>query len=168
MTKTLTEPTLATITPEAILALSRMLSEKVVNDARDQVEAGEHDVELVLHLRGTIEVEEDSSVAQVNRLDPMMLFQIAMDKLNGQSIDAIVAEASDRLHKKNLARIAKQKALEAEAKGKKVKLPKVEDEPEMKEFKEKVSEAYERLSKKTIQRKRGAVVFEGDLTPAEA
>jgi hypothetical protein len=170
MTKIATKPasTIADLSPVAIIALSKMLTKKVIDDARDQLEAGEQDVELVLHLRGTIEIQDDADVMQVNRLDPMMLFQIAMDKLNGVSIDSVVAEASERLHKKNLARIAKQKALEAEAKGKKVKLPEVEDEPEIREIKERVTEAYERLAKKTLQRRRGAVSFDGDLTPAEA
>jgi hypothetical protein len=168
MTKTSTQSTIADLSPAAIVALSKMLTKKVIDDARDQLDAGEQDVELVLHLRGTVEIEEDANVLQVNRLDPMMLFQIAMDKLNGVSLDAVVAEASERLHKKNLARIAKQKQLEAEANGKRIKLPEVEDEPEIREIKERVTEAYDRLAKKTLQRRRGAVTFDGDLTPAEA
>ena len=167
MAKTPTN-TLADLSPAAILALAKMLPESVINDARDQVDAGEHDIECVLHLRGEIIVEEDSENLQVNKLDPMTLFQVAMEKLNTVSIEAVVREACERLKKKEAARRAKQKQLEAEANGKKVKLPKVDDEPEMKEFKEKVKDAYDRLAQKTLQRRRGSVCFEGQLSPVES
>jgi hypothetical protein len=168
MTATITPTTIADLSPAAIVALSKMLTEKVIDDARDQLEAGELDVELVLHLRGTLEIEEDESVQQVNRLDPLTLFQIAFEKLNGVSMDAVIAEACKRLQAKNDARLAKQKELETLAGGKPVKLPKVEDEPDVREFKEKVAKAYKKLARKTTQRRRGEVVFTGDLTPAEA
>jgi hypothetical protein len=168
MTKTITPSTIADLHPATILALAKMLPEKVVNDARDQLEAGDHPVEATLHLRGEIEIEEDESALQPNRLDPLILFQVAMEKLNTVSMEAVVKEACARLRKKNEARIAKQKALEAESPGKKVKLPKVEDEPEVKEFKERVSEAYDRLAHKTMQRRRGAVTVDVEISATDA
>lgn len=169
MTKTLTPSnTIADLTPATILALAKMLPESVINDARDQLDAGDHPVEAVLHLRGEIEIQEDEEVFQVNRLDPLTLFQIAFEKLNGVSMDSVIAEAVERLHKKNQARIAKQKELEAAAGGKPVKLPEVEDEPQVREFKEKVGKAYKKLARKTLQRRRGAVTVDVEISATDA
>jgi hypothetical protein len=168
MTTTSTPSTIADLSPAAIVALSKMLTATVIDNARDQLDAGEHDVELVLHLRGTIEVDEDGEVLQVNRLQPLLLLQLAMQKLNGVSIDALVGEAAEILAKRNEERYRQQKAAEAKAAGKKVPEVEIEEPVEEVEFKEKVATAYKRLARKTAQRRRGVVTFDGDLTPAEA
>lgn len=151
MTKTLKTATLADLSPVAILALSKLLTEKIVNDARDQVDAGDHEVEVTLHFRGELEVEEDSETMQVNRLQPMLLLKLALDKLNKVSIDSLVAESLEIL--KNRKKDADGEEIEEE---------------EVIVFKKSTAAAYKRLAKATKQRKRGAVKFEGDITPIEA
>jgi hypothetical protein len=170
MTKTPTSSTntLADLSPVAVLALSKMLTDTIIDNARDQVEEGDYPVEVVLHLRGEISVDSDSETLQVNRLQPLLLLKLAMQKLNSITIDVLVAEAAEILAKRNEERHRKQKAAEAKAAGKKVPEVELEEPVEEVEFKEAVAKAYKRLARKTAQRKRGAVVFEGDLTPAEA
>ena len=166
MTKTATN-TLADLSPISILALSKMLSEKIVNDARDQVDAGEHDIEVVLHLRGEVVVDEDSEALQVNRLQPLLLLKLAMDKLNSVSLESLVGEAAEILAKRNEIRHAKQKAAERAAQGKKVEDVEIEEPADELEFKERVGAAYKKLARKTAQRKRGSVVFDGELACKE-
>ncbi len=142
---------LSALSPAAILALSKMLTETVVNDARDQVTAGDHDVECVVHVRGELHVDDDSMTQQINKLQPALLLKLAMDKLNKVSIDSLITEALEILEK--------SKAGEDKA----------ETEPEgLEKFKKRTAAAWKRLAKATAQRRRGAVVFEGDVTPAEA
>jgi|HubBroStandDraft_2_1064218.scaffolds.fasta_scaffold17094_6 hypothetical protein len=160
--------TIADLSPAAIVALSKMLSDTVIDNARDQLEPGDHPVEVVLHLRGEINVDEDSETLQVNRLQPLLLLKLAMQKLNNVSLDALVGEAAEILAKRNEERHRKQKAAEAKAAGKKVPEVEIEEPADEVAFKETVNKAYKRLARKTAQRKRGSVVFEGDLTPAEA
>jgi hypothetical protein len=143
--------TLADLSPIAILALSKLLTEKVINDARDQVEAGDHEVEVVLHFRGDLEVEEDSETMQVNRLQPMLLLKLALDKLNKVSVDSLVAEALEILKKRK-----------TDEDGDEI------EEEDVVAFKKSTAAAYKRLAKATKQRKRGAVKFEGEITPIEA
>ena len=154
MTKTLKTATLADLSPVAILALSKLLSKKVIDDARDQVDAGDHEVEVVLHFRGDLEVEEDSETLQVNKLQPMLLLKLAMDKLNKVSIDSLVEEAITIMN-------ARTKASNSED-------DEEDGDEELKVFKKSTAAAYKRLAKATKQRKRGAVKFEGDITPIEA
>jgi len=151
MTKTLKTASLADLSPVAILALSKLLTEKVVNDARDQVDAGDYEVEVVLHFRGDMEVEEDSETLQVNRLQPMLLLKLAMDKLNKVSLDSLVAEA-----------ITIMDARKKDADGEEI------EEEDVVVFKKSTAAAYKKLAKATKQRRRGAVKFEGDITPIEA
>lgn len=160
--------TIADLSPAAIVALSKMLSDTIIDNARDQLEEGDYPVEVVLHLRGEVNVDSDSETLQVNRLQPLLLLKLAMQKLNGVSIDALVGEAAEILAKRNEERHRKQKAAEAKAAGKKVPEVELEEPVDEAEFKETVNKAYKRLARKTAQRKRGAVVFEGELTPAEA
>ena len=154
MTKTLKTATLADLSPVAILALSKLLSKKVIDDARDQVDAGDHEVEVVLHFRGDLEVEEDSETLQVNKLQPMLLLKLAMDKLNKVSIDSLVEEAITIMN-------ARTKASNSED-------DEEDGDEELKVFKKSTAAAYKRLAKATKQRKRGAVKFEGDITLIEA
>jgi hypothetical protein len=143
---------LSALSPAAILALSKMLTETVVNDARDQITAGDHDVECIVHVRGELHVDDDSMTQQINKLQPALLLKLAMDKLNKVSIDSLITEALEILEK-------------SKAQGEK----QTEVEPEgLEKFKKRTAAAWKRLAKATSQRRRGAVVFEGDITPAEA
>jgi hypothetical protein len=151
MTKTAT-PTLADLKPATILALSKMLTEKVVNDARDQVAAGDYEIEAVVHVSGELTVDDDSETMQVNRLQPMLLLKLAMDKLNKVSIDSLVAEAIEILAKREKTKDGDEE----------------EEDPVMTEFKAATAKAYKKLAKATLQPKRGAVVFDGTVSPVEA
>lgn len=155
--------TLSALSPPAILALSKMLTKTVVNDARDQVDAGDHDIECVVHVRGDLHVEEDDITQQVNKLNPVLLLKLAMDKLNGVSIQSLVTEALEILEKHKVdSAEAHDPTEEDDADGK-------DAGPEgLKQFKRKTAAAWKRLAKATTQRRRGAVTFEGEITPAEA
>lgn len=131
--------------PEVVLALSKMLTKKVVGDARALVKDGEaFDVEAVLHVRGTVSVGEATMTKQVNKLNPYILMQLALSKLNGVTIDSFVAEVM---------------ALQA----------KLEDEDDDDEssplflFKEQVKEAMGKLTAGVTQRRNGPVTFDGDV-----
>jgi hypothetical protein len=148
---------LSALSPAAILALSKMLTKTVVNDARDQVDAGDHDVECIVHVRGELHVDEDDMTQQVNKLNPVLLLKLAMDKLNRVSIDSLVEEALEVLEKNKAA--AAEEDDDEESGG---------EQDELKKFKRTTAAAWKRLAKATAQRRRGAVVFDGDVTPAEA
>jgi hypothetical protein len=152
MTKTAT-PTLADLKPATILALSKMLTKKVIDDARDQVAAGDYEIEAVVHVGGELTVEDDSQTMQVNKLQPMLLLKLAMDKLNKVSVESLVAEAIEIMQKRE-----KSKDDEDEE----------EADPVMKEFKAATAHAYKKLAKATLQPKRGAVTFDGTVSPVEA
>jgi hypothetical protein len=157
MTKT--SATLADLKPATILALSKMLTKKVIDDARDQVAAGDYEIEAVVHLGGDLSVEDDSETLQVNKLQPMLLLKIAMDKLNRVSIESLVAEAIEIMQKQEKIKNKTRDEDEDEEE---------EADPVMKEFKAATAKAYKKMAKATLQRKRGAVKFEGDISPVEA
>jgi hypothetical protein len=131
--------------PEVVLALAKMLTEKVVSDARDLVGDGHaYDVEATIHVRGTVSVGEATMTKQVNRLNPYILMQVALSKLNGVSVESFVAEVM-ALQAKNV------------------------DGKESAEFlaiKASVSSAMEKLTAGVTQRRRGGVSFEGEIVVA--
>jgi hypothetical protein len=131
--------------PEVILALAKMLTEKVVSDARDLVGDGHaYDVEATIHVRGTVSVGEATMTKQVNRLNPYILMQVALSKLNGVSVESFVAEVM-ALQAKNV------------------------DGKESAEFlaiKASVSSAMEKLTAGVTQPRRGAVSFDGEIVLA--
>ncbi len=128
--------------PTTILALAKMLSDKVIDDARDQVDAGEYEVEAVVHIDGDLTVEEAVMTTQVNRIDPYLLLQVALSKLPKVQIDALVKEALKRIKKG--------------------------EKPDTSDLKESVACAMAKLTKATKQPRRGAISFAGDISGTES
>lgn len=137
--------TIPSMKPEVVLALAKMLTEKVVSDARDLVGDGHaYDVEATIHVRGTVSVGEATMTKQVNRLNPYILMQVALSKLNGVSVESFVAEVM-ALQAKNVE--GKESA-------------------EFLAIKASVSSAMEKLTAGVTQRRRGGVSFEGEIVVA--
>lgn len=156
-----TNPTLADLKPATILALSKMLTKKVIDDARDQCDAGDHEIECTLHLRGDLEIEEDTETMQVNKLQPMLLLKLAMDKLNRVSIESLVSEAIEIMETREAAKSGKTASDSDDGED--------DADPVMKEFKAATAKAYKKLAKATKQRRRGAVkLTDAEITPIDA
>ncbi len=134
--------TISPMRPEVVLALAKMLTDKVVDDARDLIAEGHaYDVEAVIHVRGMLSVGEATLTKQVNKLNPYVLMQVALSKLNGVSVESFVEEVL-ALQARNIP-------------GK--------ETPEFVAIKLSVSAAMEKLTAGVTQRRRGAVAFDGDV-----
>ncbi len=134
-------PILTKLEPTTILALAKMLSEKTLDDARDQVEAGEYEVEAVIHIDGDLTVGESVMTTQVNKIDPYLLLQVALSKLPKVKIDALVKEALKHIKKG--------------------------EKPDTSCIKESVGVAMAKLTKATKQPRRGTVCFDGAVSGME-
>ncbi len=129
--------------PEVTLVLAKMLTDTVISNARDLAGDGvAYDVEATIHVRGLLSIGEATMTKQVNKLNPIVLLQLALSKLNGVTIESFVKEALEM-----------QKRIASEDK----------EPAEMVEFKEKVSEAMDKLTAGLKQRRRGGVSFEGEV-----
>ncbi len=142
-----TKAVISPMKPEIILTLAKMLTEKVISDARDLAGDGTaYDVEATIYVRGLLSIGQATMTKQVNKLNPYVLLQLALAKLNGVTIESFVAEALEM-----------QRRAEEEDK----------EPAEMVEFKKKVSDAMNKLTAGLTQRRRGAVTYEGEVVLAE-
>lgn len=141
----MTASSITNLSPALIVTLAKMLSKSVVDVARDQLEDGTmYDVEGVVHVRGTMSIAEATMTKQVNRLNPYVLMQVALSKLPSVKLEEFLKEA-----------LAMQERMKDD-----------EDAPEIVEIKERVTQAMARLTAGVLQRRRGAVSFDGEITAA--
>ena len=75
-----------------IIALAKMLDKKTVAAAREQLSVGVYEVDFDTNTSGTFEVFADFEKRQTNTIDWMGLFALAMSKLNGTTVEAVVNE----------------------------------------------------------------------------
>lgn len=81
-----------------ILALSKILTKKVVDEARAAIdEEGEiFDLDFTVNITGILEVEEmQRDVSQINKLQPWQLLKHAMNKMNEATLNKFIKEAID-------------------------------------------------------------------------
>ena len=75
------------------LAAAKAVDTKSAKLAREAVDAGTHAVDFLLRIRGTFKVGEDYEQRLVAKVDFAALFAVALSKLNGVTVDALVREA---------------------------------------------------------------------------
>ena len=75
------------------LAAAKAVDTKSVKIAREAVTIGTHAVDFLLRIRGSFKVGEDYEQRLVAKADPLALLAVALSKLNGVTIDALVKEA---------------------------------------------------------------------------
>lgn len=76
------------------LAISKVIKDKAQKEARNQVGPGTYHVDCTVRVSGEIKVGEDYTQQIVAKADPWSLLAVAMDKLNGVTLESIVAEAT--------------------------------------------------------------------------
>lgn len=115
------------------LAILKSITEKDAEEARDLVSPGEYDVDELVRVHGVVSVNKDHEQSNPQRLCPWTLLLVALNRLNGVTVDSLVEEAS--------------------------KL----SETEVAELKKKTKRAGEALLGKTVKTQRGTVKFNGVL-----
>lgn len=78
-----------------VLALARLLPEKLVKESRLQIdEEGEHfNLDFTVHITGQLEIEEVEWTDQINKLQPWQLLKHAMNKMNDVTLQKFIKEA---------------------------------------------------------------------------
>jgi hypothetical protein len=115
------------------LAILKSITERAAEEARDLVSPGVWDVDVLVRVHGVVTVEKDHEQPNPQRLCPWTLLLVALNHLNGATVDSLVLEA---------AQLSKTQ---------------VED------LKRKTKKAAEKLLGKTVKTQRGAVRFNGVL-----
>ena len=81
------------LTQTFTLAASKAIDAAAAKAARTEVTVGEHFVDFLVRVTGSLKVGEDYEQRLVAKVDFAALFAVAMSKLNGVTIDALVREA---------------------------------------------------------------------------
>jgi hypothetical protein len=66
---------------------------KLTSDDRAALTVGDHEVDVVVRIKGKVNVQADVATHQVNLIDAWALLKLALDKLNGVTVESIVDEA---------------------------------------------------------------------------
>ena len=92
MTKVLSE-----LSPVEASALARALDakSKVAKLASESLPVGEHDVDVVVHVTGTLKRGEDEERPIVNKIDWTLLAGVALSHMNEATRESILREYSD-------------------------------------------------------------------------
>jgi len=80
------------LTPNEVFALSKLIAGKEASAARNNMVSGKHEVDMLVRVRGGMKVGEDFQKTQPNTIDWTGLFAIALSKLNGVTVEALVEE----------------------------------------------------------------------------
>ena len=75
------------------LAASKAVDAASVKAARADISVGEHFVDFLVRVTGSFTVGEDYEQRLVAKADPFALLAVALSKLNGVTVDALVREA---------------------------------------------------------------------------
>ncbi len=123
------------------LALCKSFTENETKEIRNKVQPGTYHLDELVRLKGTLKVGTDIVAIQAQGADPWYLVHLALSKLNGVTINALVEEA-----------ISTKKTLSPEA-----------YENMKKKFKVEVDEAVAKLKAETKEPRKGAAKFIGDI-----
>lgn len=80
-------------TNQIILALDKAVDSKLKSDARENIEAGEYDVEFIAKIAGKLKVGEDYEQRIVAKANPWALVAILMSKVNNVTLQSVVRQA---------------------------------------------------------------------------
>jgi len=75
-----------------ITAISKMIKKAVLDSSRDLLSVGIHPVNCLVRIDGTIKVGEDFEKRQTNKIDWIGLTALALSKLNGVTVESLIAE----------------------------------------------------------------------------
>lgn len=76
-----------------IIALSKVVEPKVLKDASAKLAAGDHEVDFLVQVRGSLRKGEDYQQRIVAKADAWTLLAVALSHLNGVTVESIVTEA---------------------------------------------------------------------------
>jgi hypothetical protein len=74
------------------MALATVIESKIKSAARDEIAVGVYDVNTLVRISGQVKVGEDYPKPQVNKIDWIGLVAVALSKLNGVTVEALVEE----------------------------------------------------------------------------
>jgi len=79
--------------PIEVIALSKAVSGPELKGASSKVDAGEYEVDFLVHVSGSVKRGEDYSQRIVAKADPWTLLSAALSHLNGVTVKSLVKEA---------------------------------------------------------------------------
>jgi len=77
----------------AVIAVGKLVSDKEASAASSELKAGTYNVDVTLHVTGTLNRGENYMGKIVAKADPWLLLAAALSHLNGVTVDSIVKEA---------------------------------------------------------------------------
>jgi len=75
-----------------VTAIDKMVKTAIGKEARELLSVGIHPVNCLVHIEGTIKVGEDFEKKQTNKIDWIGLTALALSKLNGVTVESLIAE----------------------------------------------------------------------------
>ena len=81
------------LTQTFTLAASKAIGAAAAKAARTEVAVGEYFVDFLVRVTGSFKVGDDYEQRLVAKADPFALLAVALSKLNGVTVDALVREA---------------------------------------------------------------------------
>jgi hypothetical protein len=130
--------------------VARLLAGKlggISKKEREEVQPGEYPVDAVLRVVGTVKVGEDYEIHRVEKLDPWFLLYLAIDRLNGVTLERLAEIAAGKL----------------DASGKLTP----EAKKELKKLKDRTEGVMAKLKGKTLETNKGKVTVKGHMTIVE-
>lgn len=84
---------LENLTPAEVLALAKVVKSSEAKQASTELAVGEHAVDILVRVKGTLKRGEDYPSQIVAKADPWTLLAAALSHLNGVTVDSLVKEA---------------------------------------------------------------------------
>ena len=82
-----------TLTAAETVALNKVVGASEAQKASAGLTVGEHVVDFIVHVTGTLKRGEDFSQNIVAKADPWLMLAAALSHLNGVTVDSLVAES---------------------------------------------------------------------------
>jgi hypothetical protein len=93
-----------------VVAVSKMIKTAVTSKASKNLAVGVHEVNALIRVQGSIKVGEDFEKRQTNTIDWMGLTAFALSKLNGVTIESLIAEyEANGVPKADIKKVAQDK-----------------------------------------------------------
>jgi len=74
------------------VAIAKMVKKGELDSSRDLLSAGEYEIDCLVHIQGIMKVGEDFEKRQTNKIDWIGLTALALSKLNGVTVESLIAE----------------------------------------------------------------------------
>ena len=75
-----------------VIAIKKVIKDKIFKDASKEFSVGEHEVDFMVRISGTIKKGEDCEQVVAQKAKPWGLLGLALSKLNGVTVDSLVRE----------------------------------------------------------------------------